>query len=428
MNVTLDGTFHVWRLVGQERRYADVHLPYREAIELVIPVTYNAVTGKGEQRDVQKSHVRKLRGEIEDGNYTPTQMTASVRRAQLKGLRLNKDQTYLLEVDSQDPLAQTDGSHRFAAMQDIVKNLRAVLAGKITAENKKMMQKRLDAMLELQIGIRIFFDGDPQRDFINLQSGRPADRSHMVSLRVRKGMTDEVYKKAYDIAQMLDQANNSPFKDAIRFDSKDNRQSPVHRIPVSTFLAKAGSDLGTSLIGLVRAVPEGTPPFLTFSVVRGYESIAERNPALLEHSKPLTAVGNGGTKGSATMILGLGVCLAYRLSKAGRSVANDDDSTRLTAAAGRHLGGTMEGGFAGPMKRTMIGAFARDFLGDMDEEFHDGIPLPLLKLLAPSAYDAASLPKAGKKAARRPDNEVEPWEAGGQPWDAGQPEEAESMA
>src|SRR5262249_44933322 len=71
MNETLTGTVKTWKLSGHTRRFAEVSLPYGKASELFMPVRYNAMTGKGEQRDINPAHLRKLKRAMEAGEYTP---------------------------------------------------------------------------------------------------------------------------------------------------------------------------------------------------------------------------------------------------------------------------------------------------------------------------------------------------------------------
>lgn len=398
MKTTITGNYHTWNLNGKSRSYADIHLPYRDAIQFVVPVAYRAITGKGEQRELFLSHVRKMREEIENSNYTPTQMSASMRKSHLKALNLDvANRTFSIEVDHDDPLAQVDGSHRYGSLDLIVRDLKERIKKADDEESKTELQKRLDEVMNLQIGIRVYFDGDPQRDFVNLQAGRPVDRSHMLSLRIQKGMLDSGYKTAFGVAKLLHKQEGSPFQNLIRFDSKEqNKDSLLKLVPISTFLAKASSDLATSLVGLAKVGEGKDQQFLAHCILAAYQALEKQAPGVLESGKPLTPIRNGGTKGSATMLIGLGICVAHRLITTNKELPDDQDLARLVATAEKLLNTPVSGNFSGPVKRNLIGEFARDYLSDLATEFHDGIPLPLLKDLAPSAYDATPLPKPVK--------------------------------
>ena len=70
------------------------------------------------------------------------------------------------------------------------------------------------------------------------------------------------------------------------------------------------------------------------------------------------------------------------------------------AEAGRisTLDEAVNGGFSGPLKRQLMGKFARAFFtaAGFDGDRHDGLPLSLLKVLSASTFAAAPLPKEPK--------------------------------
>lgn len=399
MQGKISGNYHVWSLLGHERGFADVTLTYKEAVEYIMPVRYNALTGRGEQRELFEAHVRKLRKEMEDGNYTPTQISAGLRKSHLASLVRQEDGTFELTVDSGDPLPQTDGGHRYEALSRIEKSVRESL--KKDPENVEL-NERLDEILTLPIGVRIYFDGSPQRDFINLQAGRTVDAAHMLSMRIQQRVIDDpAFKIAFDVAKILLKADDSPFKGQIRLDSRG-----INPLPISTLCSKGASDLGTSLVGLAKIglFANKKADWLANIIIDVYRAIATKCPAVLEGGKVLTTIANGGSKGSATMLVGVAVCAAYRLVKLGREWDQEEDANRLCQSVAYALYERVNGRFSGPDKRKLLGDFAKDYFHDCCSGRHDGLPVELLRLLSPSAFGASPLPKPRKTAA---DGQVE---------------------
>jgi hypothetical protein len=398
--VKIAGRYNLWTLNGHTRAYADVSLPYRQAVEFVQPVRYNAQTGKGEQRELLPSHAKKLHSEMVGGTYVPTQMTASLRENHRQNLSLDAAAcTFDLLVKVDDPLPQTDGSHRYAGLALRVRELKDKLA-RASAEEKSALEASLDEVMNLPIGVRIFFDGDPQQDFLALQQGRTVDAAHLLSMKIQKGVTqgDTPYKLAFDAANHLNK-HMGPFHGLIRFDSQDEKGALVKRLPISTLCTRAASDLSTSLVGLAKVGSEfgANARFLAGCVKAAHETLQQQYPSVLEAAKVITPVMNGGTKGSATMLLGVGLCLAYRLLTQERKLDEaGEDLTRLVESVARTLDRPVEGNFSAQTKRVLMGEFARDFLGDLPS-LHDGIPVDLLKIIPPSAWNATALPKPPRK-------------------------------
>ncbi|MFO0964619.1 MAG: hypothetical protein U0793_03400 [Gemmataceae bacterium] len=247
----------------------------------------------------------------------------------------------------------------------------------------------------LPVTATIYLDGDPQHDFINLQAGREVDKTHMMALSVQNGRLGDDFKLAFEIARELHKQEGSPLQRQLRFDSRG-----ISRLPVSTFCAK-GSDLSTSLLGLVR-VGKGDATKLAGHVVAAYQAVAKDAPDLVQ-SKRMLAPAWDGTKGSCTMLVGLGVCLAFRLSVQGRDTASLDDLSRLVESAKATLSEPVSGNFSGPFKRAAIGRFAKAFLDDLPGDRHEGIPVDLLRALSCSAFGVSALAKPSKA---KPANEA----------------------
>lgn len=403
----ISGQFHAWILNGTQRTYADIHLPYREAREFIQPVRYDALRGRGEQRQMAESHARKLKGEMWGGNYTPTQMKANLRKDHKANLVLDQEtRQFTLTINSDNPLAQTDGSHRYGAIEKLLAELQE-RAAKLDGKPKEAILAKIEETLNLEIGIRVYFDGDPQNDFINLQASRVVDRSHLLSMRIQKGLAgDESMKMAFAIAKIVTKSDASPFKSVVRFDSKATSGSMVKQLPISTILAKAASDLSTSLVGLAKVgLANGKDvQFLANCVIGSYLAIKQRAEGLFAEDKVLTPVRNGGTKGSATMLIGVAICMAQLLILNEREEATEEELDLIVEAAQATLDEEIDGSLDTTRKRALMGEFAQAVFA-LKDDLHGGIPTSLLKATSCSAWATESLPKASKRPRKNRDEE-----------------------
>lgn len=394
---TLTGTVKTWNLMGSTRKFGEVTLQYAAANELFMPFRYNALTGKGEQRNIDTPHLRKLKKAMESGDYTPTPGSVSLRKKHRDAIKYETrddgTETFTLEVDSNDPLPLTDAGHRMEAITAIVKEAKTKLALAKTEKDKAGFQKTIDEATKLPITFTVYLDGDAQRDFVRLQAGRSVDASHLFSLKVQQKVLGEPeYKQAMDIAKHLHQNGNSPFKNCIRFDSRG--QSPI---PISTLCSKGASDLGTSLLGLARIGRLPTKPFpaetLANCVISAYQELKAKAPEVLAAGKVLTPIGDGGTKGSATMLIGVGICVAQRMAILGLEQPNETILEDLVTVAREMLNEDVSGGFSGPVKRQLMGRFARLFFAADEVAKHDELPVSLLRTLSASAFASTAPPK-----------------------------------
>lgn len=399
---TLTGNFTTWTLFDTTRKYGTVqNLPYEQAIEAIMAVPYRGDTGKGQQRDIVEGHARDLRKEMRAGTFTPTPVAAALEPRHLKNLTLD-DETFVLEVDSEDPLLHTDGGHRFVAIGNIIAELTERLESVKDEAEKADLERWLAQAKQLPVTVTVYFDGDPQKDFINLQKGRAVDASHLKSLAIAAGKEkNPALGVAFDIARLLHKDGQSPFHKSVKFDSRGSLP-----LPIATLTATGGSDIGTSLVGLARlGLAHGKDAaFLAEAVTTAYLTLkaasdkAEGDDGILEEGKVLTPVGNNGSKGASTMLTGVGLCLAYRLIALGKAQADAADLTKLVEAAEHSLNKTAKGNFSGPVKRALLGKFAKEFFADLaDAPRHQGIPVPLLKALSCSTFAVNPLPKPKKE-------------------------------
>lgn len=402
MKATLSGMYHKWDYLGQTREYGDIHLSFGEAIEYITPVRYNALTGRGEQRAIHEGHARSIRNAMRDGTYTPTQMSAGLRQSHRTGLTIDHEQgSFTLSVDSEDPIPQTDGGHRYAAIEAEVKETRKAIAAAKTEEEKVGLEEILQSLLSITVGFRIYFDGDLKSDFLNLQSGRTVDSAHIYSLKIQqKVLSAPEFKLSFEICRYLNKSAQSPFHGLLRFDSLQTSSALVRQMPISSLSAKGSSDLSTSTIGLAKvAIASGVeckPEQLADFVTVAFTTLKDKLFHSLEEGKVLTPPRHSGTKGSATMLVGVGLCLAYRCLSRGSAEILPDNLDLLVQSVKKTLDVPIEGNLSSPGKREMMGRFAEEFLSDLDGGHHDGLPVGLLKATSPSAFNAAALPKASK--------------------------------
>lgn len=417
---TLEGQVHTWTLdkTGENvRKYTTVTIPFGLAREVFKADKFNANTGRGEQRDLVPPQVRALRTAMLNGTYTPTPVSIGLRPRHREAMVLDGD-TVKLPIYQGDQLPQTDGQQRFGALAEIWK------LAKEAGDDE--MLKLVEAA---PITATINLDGDTKEDFINLQLGRSVDASHMLSLKVKAGLLGDKEKGgmkiAFGAAKVLADNPDSPFAKLIRFDSKAGTTA-VSKLPITTLAAKGTSDLATSLFGLARVGgDEADAGKLAYSVVAAYNAIKDKHPELLEEGMPLTPPTEGGTKGSATMIVGLGVCLAYRLKMQGLELPEQADLDKLVKAAKKTLKNSTRGNFSSQTKRELMREFAGELFHDLRDKdtFHEGIPVGLLRTLSCSTFAVSPLPKEVSPRTRQgvvaTGNVVLPDVDGELPWEDG---------
>lgn len=393
---SLSGSWTPWVLCDVPRQYGTIQcLPYEQAVEFLVAVPYRGETGKGQQRQVMESQVKSLMREMRAGTYTPTPVAGALKPHHGKLLVLKGDQTFTLTVDTRDPLLLIDGSHRFAAIGRIIEKLKQELGKAKEPSEKEKLGRWIEQAKQLPCTVTVYFDGDPQQDFVNLQKGRAVDTSHMKSLTLSSGDNkDPALKAAFDIARLLNKDEKSPFRKGVKFDSRVSLP-----LPIATLTATGGSDIGTSLVGLARVgIAAGKDEkFLAAAVTDAFQALkaasaAEDDDGILEAGKVLTPSENHGSKGASTMLTGVGVCLAYRLIALKKDVADPTDLQKLVDAAEYALNKSVQGNFSGPIKRQLLGRFAKEFFADLTEARHQGVPVSLLKTLTCSTFAVKAMP------------------------------------
>lgn len=401
----LSGTYQVFELNGHRRLYADIVLPYKEFKQCIMPVVYNAQSGKGEQRNIFPAHARSISEDMLSGLYTPTQFHAGLNLDHYVHLHLNEQtRQFTLDVDPQNPLTETDGHHRDESIYLIKKMADKALAAIAKAPNEEEKAKWERILREidiLPISVNLALDGTPAVDFVNLQKGRPVDQAHILSLSIQqKLLNDPDYKLAFDCARELAQDRDSPFFNLIRFDSPTHQKGQsrvIKQIPVNTLIAQSPSDRSTSLVGLAKTgVGLST---MVECVLKVYSAILTEAEHLFGDAttKLLTPPLYGGTKGSSTMLIGLAIMLAHRCRSRKYVKVNETLVADLVEAAKVTLDKEIAGSFTSSMKRTYLREFAELYFSDDDIPKHHGIPISLLSIIPASAYATPPLKKSKKK-------------------------------
>ncbi len=387
MKHTLVGNVNTWQLFGNSRRFATVVVPFELAADMFKSVPYNGKTGKGEQREIHEPHSRKLEREIRSGTYTPTPVSVGLSKHHADESRI-VDGVFTLDVDSTNPLPLTDGSHRFDAIGNILKSLMQRLKASKDEAEKKVLEKQVEEIYKLPISTTVYLDGDPQSDFVNLQLGRNVDTSHLLTMRIRRSMgsTPEL-AMALEIAKAIASAETGPYVGQIRFDSRGKMP-----LPLSTLCTRGSSDLSTSLVGLAKVAGKMKPNEIATIIGDLYSHLKATCPEVLEYGKVLTPIGDGGTKGSSTILIGVAICLIHDATVESGKPRIEDAATSIQSTLNRHVNGS----FTTADKRMLMGGFAKEFFATSKGEKHSEVPLSLLNLLSVTAYSCVPFPKAGQ--------------------------------
>src|SRR5579883_3385856 len=295
-DVRLTGKVRVWDVNPEfPREFIEVTLPYGVARRVVKAEPFRATTGRGEQREVAPAHAKRLAGAMEDGTYTPTPIAVGLRPRHRKGLAV-KDGVATLTLADGDHLPSLDGNHRMTGLEE----LRA-------AADKAGDRVFVDRVDRQPVTVVVHLNGDTQQDFVRLQAGRAVDAAHMLSMRVRHGLLGGARQgpaeAAVEAARALNDTNGSPFQKQVRFDS-----CGLYPIPITTLCAAGSSDQATSLVGLAK-VCKGLPAAkMAAFVTEVVRALREDAPELVAGGMPLTPPPDG-TKGSATMLIGVATCV-----------------------------------------------------------------------------------------------------------------------
>jgi len=196
---------------------------------------------------------------------------------------------------------------------------------------------------------------------------------------------------AHEVAERLNGDRHCPFYRQVRFDSKG-----LAPLLVSDLCRQGASDVGTSLVGLAKVglsfdTPK-SPEWLAMTVVEAINVLQDKAPELLAEDKVLTPPPDA-TKGSAVMLIGRAVALAYRMCLLGEERPGEKTKACLADAARETLHGTKDDCKNATRRRSLLGRFVRGFFSDLDDlKKTDGLPERLLEILSGSAFGPPSDP------------------------------------
>ncbi len=229
-------------------------------------------------------------------------------------------------------------------------------------------------------------------DFDNLQEGRPVNKSHRLSMRLKEGLIDEKKRPGLEFSQkvlyLLNENPESHLHKQVKFDSGST--APLE---FSSLAATGGSDLGTSVYGGARISlydnndyasfstgKQRTPEWLASMYVAAFQAIHKHGdtvefkhpvtgevvliPSVLQQNYPLCPT-PGGTKGGSSLLNGLGNMLAFRMAWQGKDEPQPKDLKHFVECVQDTFGLELDGNFGGPFKRQLLGAFAQRYFADI---------------------------------------------------------------
>lgn len=387
----------------KKRTFFTATLPFREYKDIVTRREYSAASGQGEQRQIVTTHARMLSNEMKEDNYTPTAVSVHLPKSLQEKVRVNQQQMATLEftIGEDELIPITDGGHRTTAWTDIFDQYERLLADEDTDAAE------LEAILDQDIPIMVHVQGsEPKRDFLHLNGGKPVNKTLMLSQSIRTGeISDDpkvtkLYKFGHDLIKELgDKRNKDSFLcNMVSMDG--NGKFPLN---MNGLMAKTSSDLATSVLGGGKIMlyyvdkDKRDKGLLARCIMEAYNAIDKQAPAIMAESMLLQPPPSG-TKAGATMLVGIGNLLCWRVCNAGRDEIQESDLIALVKAAKKTLHLEAKGNAAAEMKRSLIGSFAEAFFKDVETEKTDNIPDGLISLLNRSAFGlkkVAATPPAG---------------------------------
>lgn len=356
-------------LNGHTRSYVDLSMSFADYRKFFKPNAFDALRGSGEQRALKPTHAKKIAKAMLTGDYTPSHRGACLSAKQRKELLTIKDGVATLELREASPIPETDGQHRDEA-------------GLHIRTSNPNLADEVDA---LPVEVKVMLDGNAKKDFLNHQAGLSVDKAHMFSLKVKLDASPEM-EFAWGVAKLLVSRQDGPFNNVIRFDSRGGSG-----LPVTTLCAKGTSDLSSSLVGLAKVCIEGKQgqEFASNCVVEVYKILKERLASAFEPGKVLTPPPNE-TRGSATMLVGVSICLAYELIRTESVIPGDELGEKLAKAVSMSLDRALsvDVKLSAQGKRTLLNEFCSYFFDGLDGN-RSGVPNALMNTLSTSAYGVA---------------------------------------
>lgn len=414
-SLVLRGRVLRWGAGGSSRLYSRLELTVAVLNHFADVQPYEAATGSGEQRVPFPNHYKKLGKAMKEGEYTPTELHLHVDPKSKKQPKLVGDGEFELELVEEGQLRIIDGGHRQQALEWWLQNLAA------HGEKGRVAH---DELLDMPVPVILHLNGRLMNDFINLQQGKPIDASQLFTIKASGEGANDDERLAVGTAKVMSmRAEDGPFFQTIRFDT---RHEPKDRpLGVKSLCSLGASDVSTSLLGLARVYIASHPDVDLHKLWSGNRHVAARGPdfecammirhahaAILKHApdlieeygKLLNVFREKGkvVRGAASLMVGLGICLGFRVWSRGAKDPTGEELNALVAAASRTLDYTTKvgpddrdedrRGLGANEKRQHIGNFARAFFANWEGEKYQGVPLLLVRTLTPSAYGLQGKP------------------------------------
>jgi hypothetical protein len=398
---TFKERYHQWQLSAKHtpRRWILLTLPFSEARHWFEVKRYNYLNNTGEQRDAIAAWVSTLRREMLADNFTPAGWSAGIRPSHAKSLVIDeKTKMATVTVSQNSKFAHIDGGHRGAAMLKILE-----------AAEKAKDQATIDFINSCEVTIQIYLDPNRlKKDFTNLQEGRPVSKAQRRIMKIKNksfGKDQPICDLALAVGTEMNRTVTSHLSGQVAFDA-----SATNKMGIDTLTTQGASELACSIYGGAKiALHAGKDAaWLLNTYVEAYEAIKQHcaaepdapdTPAVLARGKILSPLGVfDGKKGGSSLILGIGNILAWRKVATNHNKATDADKQLLANITDDVFGDELsEGGLDAPRKRRLIGDFTMQYLADLVLEpgaapvagmypGNEGIPQPLIDLLAPSAF------------------------------------------
>ncbi len=391
----LEGEIHSWHIPGtpHTRRWATLAMTFEEIRNYTKIDYWDSLKQSGNQRPLVKPHVKKLKTAYREGKMVPASISLSLTPEQRDRLRVSGNR-FSLELSEEDRVPLTDGQHRTHALNELMAEL---LAGRdrLPEVDQENLQTSIEQILSMAFPVTLHIDGDTVTDFLALQEGRAVDKAQMTSMKASRLEPGSKGYIAMQIATLLDNAKEGPFTGTIRFGGQENAI-----LPVSTLCAASSSDLATSLIGtaaIMQKYPKVQPKHINEIASWIYRSIQVGKPEIINSGKILTPPVAKGTKGAATMFVGVLNCVLFRFCVQGHfgRKFGPEEETHLLASL-KSLDANVDGSFSSALKREYLALFAGEYFKPMEEshnlQMHEGIPLTLLEILPPSTFGISPIP------------------------------------
>jgi hypothetical protein len=416
---TFKADYHTWQVGAKHkpRRWMSVTLPFSEARRWFEVKPYDYKNNTGEQRAQIKAWVSTLKREMLADNFTPAGWSAGIRPSHEKTLVFDeKTRMVSVTVTQNSKFAHIDGGHRAAAMLTILE-----------LALKQKDQDAVDRINACEVTIQIYLEASRLKtDFTNLQEGRSVSKAQRRIMKIKNRNVSRQEQPICDMALSVGTDMNKTLTShlcgQVAFDA-----SATNKMGIDTLTTQGASELACSIYGGAKIALHASKDaaWLLNTYVEAYEAIKQHceaepdapdSPAVLARGKILSPLGIfDGKKGGSSLILGIGNILAWRKVATGHNKATDADKKLLANITDDVFGEELsEGGLDAPRKRRLIGDFTMQFLADLVLEpgadpvagmypGNEGIPQPLIDLLAPSAFGL----KKKKKSDELPEEPLE---------------------